>query len=81
MRREEAGVITSEGTTQGCGGGTIQFAFGAKDLFDGLKTASEAPEYQEAGPASGITPNISKTSVLLREKRGEMKSKIALTIT
>lgn len=86
------GVLTSEGTTQGCGGGTITFAFGTKELYDGLQeTAREAPDpayfngysddgntgattetacamlaqYQTEGPTCGVTPNISKTFVLL----------------
>jgi hypothetical protein len=37
------GISTEEGTTQGCGGGTIQYACGAKTLYDGLQQkANEA---------------------------------------
>lgn len=42
------GVATEEGTTQGCGGGRIQYAFGAKNLYDNLQLTAagcEEPAY------------------------------------
>lgn len=66
------GVSTEEGTTQGCGGGTIQYAFGAKEVYDKLQETAgmdiERPAYFNAYSDDGnIGADTNKACELVQQ--------------